>query len=554
MKTRFIALLLMFAFVGIMTACRGDDNEPAPAEPVATPAPEQQQAPPDQQETTDPADASGIDLSEHVTITFARRGGPLPEVTEHDYFAELLLERFNMTIERTDIPNADFPTVMNLNFIAGTAHDVSGAHRPDWSNDWIEAGHLRGFTREEIETQLPNFVAHYAPGRWDTVWASTVSPDGLLHRIHGRRAQDMNMAWLYRSDLLDELGVDTFPNCTEELFDLLVMLRDHTGYFPIVEADPDTAIWAFAGWLQAFGMPELAARDISMIDPLTGEFVPFIFTTEQYRDVLRFLNRLFEEGLMWPEFATGNADQRNALMAQGHRHVIWGWPDQIYSQHNELSRTYAGSPDANWRWSRDMISATPDSANFFKMDPFHAADGTGFYVGAPDLHVERFMYFTNWLYSEEGMVWHTFGVEGIHHTVRPDGLHTWMDHMNTPVIQDRTPMGAFGFFALSPWHHDRNTVYIPLMVELNETFVNRPGYYYHVAPIIHFTESESRDVADVQTIINQARDTYFARFIMGHVDINNDADWNAYISTLNGLGLERLIDIRTQAFHRTPQP
>jgi len=387
MKKLFIVLLLLFVSVAVFTACGGsDDQQVVPVAPPptggqqATPTP----APPtgaDQPATQPDTHAGGrppIDMSQHVTVTVARRGGPLPAVTENDYFAQMVLERFNMTIERTDIPNADFATVMNLNFIAGTAHDLSIAHRPDWSNDWIEAGHLRGFTREEIERYLPNFVNHYAPGRWDTVWASTVSPDGLLYRIHGRRAQDMNMGWLYRADLLAEIGVDRFPDCTEELFDVLVALRDHTGYFPIVEADPDTAIWAFAGWLQAYGMPELAARDISMIDPLTGEFIPFIFSTDQYRDALRFLNRLFEAGVMWPEFATGTVQQRDALMAQGHRHVIWGWPDQIYSQWNDLSQTYAGSPNASWHWSRDMISATPGEAHFFKMDPFHAADGTGF--------------------------------------------------------------------------------------------------------------------------------------------------------------------------------
>jgi len=555
---RIFMIACVLALFGLLAACAGGGNN-APANVQGNQQQPVQQTPAQPgQEPTVPAspnahlaDASNIDLSERVTITITRRGGPR-DVNQENMFAAFMLERFNAVLDVTDIANADYVTRMNLMFAAGEADDVSIAHRPDFMlNDWIEAGYLRAFTYDDVQRLLPNYVNHFAPGRFPVVWASNVHSDGFIYRFAGRRAQDLNMTWMYRADVFEELNL-TFPNNTEDLFDILVQLREATGMYPIVEADPDSAIWAFAGWLQAFGMPELSARDISMVDPRTGEFIPFIFATDMYRDVLRFLHRLYENDVMWPEFATGTAEQRDSLMARGHRHVIWGWPEQIPTQLNDLSQTE--NPNARWEWSRDMISADPASGHFFKMDPFFAADGVGFSADASDIVVERFLYILNWLYSDEGMRFTTFGIEGVHHEVQAP-YYRFLDHMSSPQRPAGHQLMHYGWVVLGvPHHHNQNAFYRPVMVELAETFVGRPNYYYHVAPIIHFTAEETRALADIQTLLNQTRDQYFARFIMGHVDINDDAAWNNYISTMNALGLERAIDIRTEAFQRTPQP
>jgi len=201
-----------------------------------------------------------------------------------------------------------------------------------------------------------------------------------------------------------------------------------------------------------------------------------------------------------------------------------------------------------------MISADPASGFFFKMDPFFAADGTGFAADAPDHVVERYLYILNWLYSDEGMAFNTFGLEGVHHERDADGNFVFLPHISSPLGSADRSISHYGWVSQVPHHHNQNQFYRPFMVELADTFIGRDNYYYHLAPIIHFTANESRDLADVQTILNQQRDQYFVRFVMGHIDINDDAVWNAYVNTKNQLGLQRVIDIRTEAFHRTPQP
>ena len=547
---KLLILACMATLIGAFAACTDGNNQAPVADPTQAPV------------ATTPADTNnndaatveptGMDLSEHLTVTITRRGAAR-SVTEENLWEQYIRDRFNTTFTVNDISNADFVSVMNMDFMAGINTDVSTAHRPDFMlNDWIEAGYLRGFTYEETHRYLPNFIDHFADGRWPIVWASNVHSDGLIYRFPSARAQDLNMAWMYREDVLADLGVTEFPDSTEDLFDLLVQIRDHTGMFPIVEADPDSPIWAFAGWLQAFGMPELIARDISMVDPRTGEFIPFAFVTDQYRDALRFLNRLFEEGLMWPEFATGTVEQRNSLMAQGHRHVIWGWPEQIPTELDPLSQT--GAPNASWEWSRNMISADPANGHFFKMDPFFAADGTGINARSSDDVVRRFLYINDWMHTYEGLAFNSFGIEGVHYERDAAGNHVFFDFMTTPVATGERTLANYGFVHIGGHHPNRNEFYRPLMVEIEQAFVNRPGYYYHVAPIIQFTAEESSRLVNYQTTLNVERDTYFSRFVMGHIDINDDAVWQGYVDTLNRLGLPTVKEIRTNAFNRTPQP
>ncbi|MCL2016334.1 MAG: hypothetical protein FWG68_08840 [Defluviitaleaceae bacterium] len=546
---KFLVATLMLTAIFAFAACgQADGGGTAPTAPA-------QQAPAAGGDTATSDTVIGtdaVDFSETLHITVTRRGGAR-DVNQHNYFDEFMLERFNVVFDITDIPNADYITRMNLLFAAGEEDMIGIAHRPDFMlTDWIEAGHLRGFSYDDIMRLMPNYSAHFIESfgedAWRVVWNSIVHSDGLAYYLPHRRPHSMNMAWLYRADLFEELGVE-FPNTLDELIVILEDLQELTGGFPIVEADPDGPIWAFQGWMQAFGIPELGVRDVSMVDPRTGEFVPFIFSTDNFRRYTSFLADLHARGLMWPEFITGTQEQRNSLQARNNRFVMWSWPEQIATQHNEISQTE--DPNARWEWATVMLTEDPANGHFFKHDPFFTADGVGISIDTPDNVVERFFYIMNWLYSDEGMTFNSFGIEGVHFEF-VDGERHFLPHMSNP----QTPVGNslinYGFVSMAGGlhHPDINNVYRAWMQDLHNTFMYRENYYFHIAPILQFTPDETRELANIQTLLNQTRDEYFSRFIVGQLDPTNDNDWNDYIDTMNSLGLERAKEIRTAAFNR----
>jgi ABC-type glycerol-3-phosphate transport system substrate-binding protein len=481
-----------------------------------------------------------------MTITVTRRGN-VRAVNKEDMFAKFLLEKFNVVFEVTDINANDYLTRMNLMFAASEATDVSLAHRPVFNlNEWTESGYLRGFTQAEIQQKLPNFVAHYSRDAWPVVWQNIVHSDGKAYYLPSRRATNANMAWMYREDIFKEYGV-TFPETTDELFNVLMVLKERTGKIPMVETNNDV-IWAFTGLLQAYGMPELIANDISYINTKTGEFVPFAYTTDVFRRHTAYVNKLYKNDLIWKEFATATVEQRNKFMSQNNRFVFWGYPAQIESDYNVLSRTE--TPNASWTWAKVMLAENPQNGVFFKREPYYNADGLGFYAYADEKKVERFLQIVDWFHTEEGMVFRTYGIEGVHFT-KQGSNNVFMPNMSSPVSPAGDRLENYGFITLGPEHPNLNAYYTPSILELENTFFNRDNYYFHNTPVQKFSSDETRELADLQVNLNQTRNEFYSRFIVGQLDINSDREWNNYIDTMKRMGLDRVIEIRTAAYNRS---
>jgi putative aldouronate transport system substrate-binding protein len=85
---------------------------------------------------------------------------------------------------------------------------------------------------------------------------------------------------------------------------------------------------------------------------------------------------------------------------------------------------------------------------------------------------------------------------------------------------------------------------------MEKAFVDKPKYYYFDEPIVQFTEAEQAKIVDYQTNLNQLRDEYSLKFIVGTLDPANDADWQKFISDLKKVGLDDYTKIRTEAYNK----
>lgn len=532
----FLAVMLIIA---VFAGCSGNSNQPDSNNGFT------QDSAGDNNSGDKDSDAEAK-YDKEITVVVARRGDT--RSVEEDLFSPVIKEKFNLVLDVVDINNSDFVTKMNLLFASGEAPDVNTAQRPEFMlNEWIESGYLRGYTKDEVKEKLPNYYAQYTEEEWETVWKSIKYSDDKTYYLPSRRADTVNMAWLYRADTFEKLGLE-FPESTDELIEVMRTIKKETGRIPYVAASADNVLWAFTGFLQAFGMPELAPRDLSYVDPISGEFVPYAFVTDNFREHIKYMNRLYEEGLIWQEFATGTTDQVNAMKAQGHNYIQWGYPDKIDTEYNRLSQNV--DPEARWDWAKVMVSSDPEKGVFFKANPLFNADGVAFSADADDEVVERFMDFMDWLHTEEGMIFRTYGIEGV--TYEKDGdNYVFMDHMQSPNKSEGKTLTNYGFVTVGRQHPNLNAYYKPYITELENIFMNREGYYYHVSPVLNFTDEESSELADITISLNQTAQEYYAKFIMGQIDIENDQEWNSYINAMKKLGLERFEEIRTTAYERS---
>ena len=499
-------------------------------------------------ETTSKQGANNADpgnkYAEKITVSLARRGDT--RSVDEDIFTPFLEEKFNLKLKVTDINNNDFVTKMNVLYASKEAPDVNTASRPEFMlKEWIDSGYLRGYTDEEVKEKLPNYFSQYTEKEWKDVWPSICYSDDKTYYLPSRRADRMNMAWLYRADIFQKLSLE-FPESTDDLIKVMRTIKKETGRIPFVAASSGDVLWAFTGFLQAFGLPELAPRDLSYVDPKAGDFIPYAFVKDNFREHIKFMHQLYKEGLIWKEFATGTEDQVNTMKSQGHNYIQWGYPEKI-EEYTRLSQN--ADPDARWDWAKVMLSNNPEKGVYFKADPYYAADGVSFSADADNKVVERFMDYMDWLHTEEGMVFRTYGIEGKTYEKKGND-YIFKDQMTSPIKSKGKTLTNYGFITVGRQHPNLSEHYKPYLTELADTFMDRKGYYYYTTPIMDFTDKENSELADIETSMSQTVQEYYAKFIMGQIDIEDDKDWNGYLKALKKLGLERLEEIRTTAHER----
>ena len=69
----------------------------------------------------------------------------------------------------------------------------------------------------------------------------------------------------------------------------------------------------------------------------------------------------------------------------------------------------------------------------------------------------------------------------------------------------------------------------------------------HTVPPITPTSDESKEMAQIMNEINTYRDEYSLKFILGTASFD---EWDTYVSTIKGMGLDRVLEIQNAALER----
>jgi putative aldouronate transport system substrate-binding protein len=65
---------------------------------------------------------------------------------------------------------------------------------------------------------------------------------------------------------------------------------------------------------------------------------------------------------------------------------------------------------------------------------------------------------------------------------------------------------------------------------------------------LYLTEDQAAMTGEMATAIENHVRQHEARFTMGQDDIDDDAQWDKYVDTLNQIGLEAYLDAHQQAY------
>lgn len=346
-----------------------------------------------------------------------------------------------------------------------------------------------------------------------------------------RRFMYINETWL------DRLGLEK-PTTIDELLDVLRAFRDEDANG---NGDPNDEYPIVFG--DAVAQMERTARALAGIDHVFDQ--PFnvvngelkqMFTSDNMKEAWKFLNTLYEEGLMESDVFTRDATSFFARLSNDQYGVSLLLPTTDSSQFGVLLPTFnlIDGVDVIWNWKVSPLLGVA-CFSITKANPYPMATAR----------------WIDYLYGEEGATLVRMGVEGDTYVVNEDGSLSYSDKVKNDEQGVEFAMGKYSFWlgpnACPGKYTARETLPLwegTLQAEIVDDFEPFLTKHTYTLPVLDSSLEKERQrlISEINAYYTETR----AQFITGALDF--DKDWDTYCKTMEDLGLDRLEEIYQEAY------
>lgn len=369
-----------------------------------------------------------------------------------------------------------------------------------------------------------------------------------LFRVSGVHPTSTSCRPHYRKDVLAAAGVTEEPTSIDEFYDALVACKEYYGQ-PSYIHDTNLTGSYLQSLFGAFG--DLTQLDYS--DDGTGTLV-FPRATEQYKEYLKFMHKLYDEELMHKEYLT--LDKAAILK------LVQGGTYAFFPQAAASSLTLE---DLNNDWE-NLGTLAPFTSEF---DPTaelcaYADYNTdhGMYINKESEYVEEICKMLDICFATEEVV-EGSNLYGINFATGPE--HTTWENDGEGTFAEYAPEGFSSkstyINQVYHWSHSvgRNDAIAGMVTSTpGNTQMRQKGYMEKIIPYMNdivvsikhlkFTEEEQYVIDNKYGEIKAYYDQMEAEFISGSKDI--DAEWDNFIKTLQQMGIDDVTAVMQSSYDR----
>jgi putative aldouronate transport system substrate-binding protein len=245
------------------------------------------------------------------------------------------------------------------------------------------------------------------------IWHSKDVDTGALYGISNRYIYTASHNTFIRKDWLDKLGLPV-PTTTQQFYDTMAAFKNNAAKLGVDKVIPFLMTadvrWQVYNILLSFMDPKLSARD-RFINTVAERQL----TIPGVKDAYRFLNKMYNEGLIDPDFPLYKDDAApSSVIKSGIVGAFQHNWDQPYRQNLQI---------------QTELEKNISGAKYIPVDPFTnaagqrpkrgspAAGGLIFFVPTKSKNAEAAIRYANWLCKYENYNFLQFGNEGVNHTV-----------------------------------------------------------------------------------------------------------------------------------------
>jgi putative aldouronate transport system substrate-binding protein len=271
------------------------------------------------------------------------------------------------------------------------------------------------------------------------------------------------------------------------------------------------------------------------------------FHSPQYLEMLQFLSRCYNDGLMSQENFTGTYDTQAEKLTSG----------QIFSIAGCRGDWYAGMD----------LYRNDKTVNWIGVGPIHPLDGSPVYVKSSSMtgwlmtcipnttkNPERMLALMNFLYSDEGHFLTTVGVEGQTFTIQ-NGKAILNPDIQAEFTADHAK--AFAKWGFSGATSNEGVMwmmydpiwgkkYAPAPADPADVMYNNIRMYcsQNVVPAAAFEACDpdpGTPEADIKAQVDNIRNEELAKIILSKTPAEVEANWNAYVEKVDALGYDKVV-------------
>lgn len=491
--------------------------------------------------------------TEPVEFSLLYRDHPNYPIQDDWEFLNKLEEEHGVTLETSNAPLSDWAERRALVIGAGDAPDFIPITYPGDETQFIAGGALLPVS--DYLDLMPNLTQKIEDWELEEDFASLYQEDGKFYVLPGLLEDPQHQySFAVRGDIWDELGLED-PERFEEFADQLRQVQE--AYPDMV---PYSDRWSENGPLEAtlnvvapnFGTSAgWGYGDGMHYDAEADEFV-YAGAMEEYRDLLAYFAGLVEEGLMDSESLTQDDDQAIQKFASGGSAVIGANDQELLTYRTSIEEV--GDEDMEVRMIRVPGGPAGDMVDASRLE-------SGMALSADVAEEEDFvalLQFLDWLYySDEGMEFSKWGVEGETYTKDEDGSRTLaanidMNGLNPEGEEQLNVDYGYhnGVFMLA---HGSSTELVQSMlrdevIEFRDSMDSKERLTPDPARPLDELERERASINQTQ-LTDQVR-TATAQFILGQRDIE---EWDAFVAELESSGMAEFVDLHNEAYQRAQE-
>lgn len=484
-------------------------------------------------------------VKEPVTLRVMGSISPVQPEFKDMYLMNKYEEMTGVHVEWTSVPSSARTERVTLAISSGDLPDVffkcgisaSSLQVYGDSGDLLDLAPM-------LETYAPNFWA-YAQ-RYPDVLASVTTPDGKIYSlpaIADAPAARMNKKLYFNQHFMDALNLSQ-PRTADELYAVLKAMKEgdpngngEADEVPLSEST-GTLYMVFGGLYGCFNRG--THHEEYDVDPQTGA-IRHIKTSDAFRQTLEFMNRLYAEGIIDQESITFNDARAVGLISQDRQGVYFATNLALLpaDKMDEWTPAEGWADGAIWPLMRSHLHSVG-----------------AFAISADCKNPEIALRWVDYFYSEEGVRFFHYGIDGDTCRTNADGSLSYVDSILAQVTGDKS-------------YDEVVSQYSAYCGGNNPTIMSYPGYAGMelspvpmasaealsaytpeiIWPFFNYTDEEKEIVTTTGTEIdNYVRQTC-AEFLTGERELS-DAEWNGYVQRVNDMGLDAMLKVMTDASAR----